>query len=163
MNVPVLLKIAPDLSEIEIEDVAEAAMQFGLDGIIVSNTTISRPASLRSNHASETGGLSGKPLFTLSTETLKAFYMLTDGKIPLIGVGGVASAHDAYMKIRAGATLVQLYTALVYKGFGVVREIQNGLIELLKRDGFTNVQQAVGADVSSPDIQNQRINLSQNP
>lgn len=150
VNIPLLLKIAPDLTEVEIEDIAEQVMHFGLDGIIITNTTISRPAALRSHHASESGGLSGKPLFDLSTETLKAFYMLTDGKIPLIGVGGVASAHDAYLKIRAGATLVQLYTALVYKGFGVVRDIQKGLIELLKRDGFSNVQQAVGADVRSP-------------
>ncbi len=150
MNVPVLLKVAPDLSEIEIEDIAEVVMAFGLDGMIVSNTTIGRPSSLRSHHAAETGGLSGKPLFQLATETLKAFYFHTEGKIPLIGVGGVSTAHDAYTKIRAGATLVQLYTALVYQGFGVVRQIQKGLVELLARDGFSHVQQAVGADVPLP-------------
>ncbi len=143
---PMLLKVAPDLTAGETEDVVEMVLQFGVDGIIVSNTTVSRPVSLMSNYAAQTGGLSGKPLFSLSTEMLRNFYTLTGGKLPLIGVGGIASAHDAYMKIRAGASLVQLYTALVYQGFGVVREIQVGLAELLKRDGLTHVGQAVGVD-----------------
>jgi dihydroorotate dehydrogenase len=147
MSVPLLLKVAPDLNDQDIEDIAEISMQFGLDGIIVSNTTITRPASLRSEHASQAGGLSGKPLFELANDALKSFYTVTGGRIPLVGVGGVATAHDAYMKIRAGATLLQLYTALVYKGFGVVREIQTGLIELLARDGYRHVSEAVGADI----------------
>ena len=145
-SVPLLLKVAPDLSENEIEAIAETVLEYGIDGIIISNTTTSRPATLKSRHAHETGGLSGKPLLALSTETLTSFYTLTDGKIPLVGVGGIASAEDVYRKIRAGATLVQLYTALVYQGFGVVHKIQTGLIALLKRDGFENVQQAVGVD-----------------
>ena len=145
-NVPLLLKIAPDLNVEEIEAIAETVLRYGVDGIIVSNTTISRPPMLASRSAAQTGGLSGKPLFSLSTETLKSFYAVIGDRIPLIGVGGVSSAQDAYTKIRAGASLVQLYTALVYQGFRVVREIQTGLVELLKRDGFANVQQAVGID-----------------
>ena len=145
MNVPLLLKIAPDLNETEIEAIAETVLRYGIDGIIISNTTVSRPA-LISHNAVQTGGLSGKPLFSLSTETLKLCYAIIGDRIPLIGVGGVSSAQGAYTKIRAGASLVQLYTALVYQGFGVVRNIQVGLMELLKRDGFDNVQQAVGVD-----------------
>jgi dihydroorotate dehydrogenase len=121
-------------------------MAYGIDALMVSNTTISRPAMLKAAQAQQEGGLSGRPLFALSTETLRQFYRLTEGKLPLIGVGGIASAADAYAKIRAGASLVQLYTALVYQGFEVVRDIRVGLIELLKKDGFTQVQQAVGAD-----------------
>lgn len=144
-HVPVLLKVAPDLSAEEKESIARIVIEHALDGLIVSNTTISRPA-LKSAHAAEQGGLSGKPLFALSTEALKDFYRLTEGKIPLIGVGGIASAADAYAKIRAGATLVQLYSALVYQGFGIVGDIHAGLLQLLARDGFTHVGQAVGAD-----------------
>jgi len=145
-NVPLLLKVAPDLNGQEKEDVAEAALAYGINGLIISNTTVSRPEYVKSRHAREQGGLSGRPLFALSTQALKDFYQLTGGRIPLVGVGGIGSAEDAYAKIRAGATLVQLYTALVYQGFGVAREIQEGLAELLKRDGFSHVQQAVGVD-----------------
>jgi len=144
-RVPLLLKVAPDLTPGEREDVAQAVLAHGIDGLIVSNTTLSRP-DLKSAHSKETGGLSGRPLFTLSTESLRDFYRLTAGKIPLVGVGGISSAQDAYTKIRAGATLVQLYTALVYQGFGIVRDIQSGLDILLARDGFTHIRQAVGAD-----------------
>ena len=146
-NVPLLLKIAPDLENADLEDVAEIVLAHAMDGVIISNTTITRSAALHSASANETGGLSGKPLFALSTDRLKQFYRITGGKIPLVGVGGVSSAQDAYLKIRAGATLVQLYTALAYQGFSAVHEIQRGLAALLARDGFSHVQQAVGADV----------------
>jgi dihydroorotate dehydrogenase len=119
-----------------------------INGVIISNTTISRPESLIGKHAAQIGGLSGRPLFDLSTARLKRFYRITNGKIPLVGVGGISSAHDAYIKIRAGATLVQLYSALVYNGFGIVQDIQRGLAALLARDGFTHVGQAVGADAT---------------
>lgn len=145
-HVPLLLKVAPDLDEGEKKDIAELVLAHGFDGLIVSNTTISRPDSLQGASKGEQGGLSGKPLMALSTQTLADFYRLTEGKIPLIGVGGIASAEDAYAKIRAGATLVQLYSALVYQGFGVVRTINKGLSELLARDGFKQVADAVGAD-----------------
>ncbi len=145
-NVPVLLKVAPDLDRKEMEDIAEAALTYGVDGLIVGNTTVTRPERLRNSHRGETGGLSGRPLFALSTERLKDFYRLVGGRMPLIGAGGVFSAADAYAKIRAGATLVQLYTALVYRGFSAVRDIQTGLAKLLEKDGFANVQEAVGVD-----------------
>ncbi len=147
-RVPLLLKVAPDLTIEEKQDIADKAPQCGIDGLIISNTTVSRPSYLKSAHAAEQGGLSGKPLFDLSTEALADFYKLTRGQIPLIGVGGIASAEDAYKKIRAGATLVQLYTALVYQGFDLVRRIEDGLLECLKRDGFSHISQAVGADAA---------------
>lgn len=141
---PVLYKIAPDLNPSDKEDIAEVALAHRVDGLIVSNTTVSRPATLKSSFAAEKGGLSGKPLFALSTETLTDMYRLCGGRIPLIGVGGIASAEDAYIKIKAGASLVQLYSALVYKGFGLVRQINEGLTGLLERDGFKNITAAVG-------------------
>lgn len=145
-RVPLLLKVAPDLGHQEKEDIADKSMLHGMDGLIVGNTTLSRPISLKSWTAAEQGGLSGKPLFDLSTQVLRDFYKLTSGRMLLVGAGGIASATDAYIKIRAGATLLQLYTAIVYQGFGVVREIENGLLALLKRDGLTHISQAVGAD-----------------
>jgi len=142
--VPILLKIAPDIDNQECEDIAEAVTANGIDGIIISNTTISRPDCLRGTHRAETGGLSGAPLFLLATERLKYMYKITGGKIPIIGVGGVSSAEDAYQKILAGAALVQLYTALVYQGFALVREINAELPKLLARDGFSHISEAVG-------------------
>jgi len=144
---PLLIKIAPDLGPEELADVAEIARERGIDGIIVGNTTIARPASLKSREASEAGGLSGRPLSAQSTEVLGAVYRLTGGAIPLVGAGGVASAEDAYAKIRAGASLVQLYTALVYGGPGLVGRIKSGLAVLLRRDGFACVSDAVGSGV----------------
>lgn len=146
-RLPLMLKVAPDLGASQKEDIATSVMAHRLDGLIISNTTIARPPSLKSPLASQQGGLSGGPLFAFSTETLKDFYRLTQGKIPLIGVGGISSAEDAYQKVRAGASLVQLYTALIYQGFGLVRNIQLGLVRLLQQDGFTHIHQAVGADV----------------
>jgi dihydroorotate dehydrogenase len=143
---PLLVKIAPDLTAEERADIAAAALAVGIDGIVVSNTTVARPPGLTSKWASEAGGLSGLPLFAPSTVVLADIYRLTEGRLPLIGVGGIASAADAYAKIRAGASLVQLYTALVYQGPALLWRIKTGLAELLQRDGFAAVGDAVGAD-----------------
>lgn len=141
---PVLVKIAPDLSDEEIADIVELAMQYKIDGLIVSNTTVSRPLGLRGSYAHETGGLSGKPLFEMSNEVLAKVYKQSNGKLPLIGVGGVSSGKDAYEKIKNGASLVQFYTAIVYQGFWVAEKIKRELSELLDKDGFKNVCEAVG-------------------
>ncbi|KAH8933751.1 hypothetical protein BDL97_18G046500 [Sphagnum fallax] len=144
---PLLVKIAPDLSKQDLSDIAAVAMTLRLDGLVISNTTTSRPdAVLGLVHADETGGLSGKPLFKMSTDVLRDMYQLTRGKIPLIGCGGIASGEDAYLKIRAGATLVQLYTAFAYEGPSMLPRIKAELAACLERDGFKSVQDAVGAD-----------------
>jgi dihydroorotate dehydrogenase len=143
-RVPLLLKIAPDLSAGECSDIAEVALDAGIDGLIVANTTVARPADLVSRYAGEPGGLSGRPLFAPSTAVLADIYRLTRGRLPLIGVGGVASATDAYAKIRAGASLVQLYTALVFDGPSLVGRIKRELAELVRRDGFASIADAVG-------------------
>ncbi|WP_029006641.1 quinone-dependent dihydroorotate dehydrogenase [Azorhizobium doebereinerae] len=143
---PLLVKVAPDLDDAALEAVAEVALELGVDGIIMGNTTLSRPASLRSRDKGETGGLSGKPLFALSTERLGALYRIVRGRIPLVGVGGVSSGADAYAKIRAGADLVQIYSALVFHGPGLVPRIKADLAARLKADGFSHVAEAVGAD-----------------
>ncbi|HXU57736.1 MAG TPA: quinone-dependent dihydroorotate dehydrogenase [Verrucomicrobiae bacterium] len=143
---PLLLKIAPDLTEADKSDIAEVALAGGVDGLIVTNTTIARPAGLAGPAAQETGGLSGRPLFAPSTAVLADIYRLTGGRLPLIGVGGIASAEDAYAKIRAGASLLQLYTALVYQGPGLVERIKRGLAARLRADGFARLADAVGAD-----------------
>jgi dihydroorotate dehydrogenase len=134
---PVLLKIAPDLSLAQLDGVVSVARQRGVDGMIVSNTTISRPASLTSSFAKEGGGLSGKPLFTLSTHMLAQSYLRVDGQFPLIGVGGIDGAATARAKIEAGATLVQLYSALVYEGPGLVGRIKSGLVDSLATERTT--------------------------
>jgi dihydroorotate dehydrogenase len=144
--VPVLVKIAPDLTESDLDDIVHAAVDSKIAGIIVSNTTIDRPADLPPDLAAETGGLSGAPLFKPSTEILRRVYRLSAGAIPLIGVGGISSADDAYAKIRAGASLVQLYTGLVYQGPGLVARIKSGLAARLRADGFARIEDAVGAD-----------------
>lgn len=146
-RVPLLLKVAPDLTQVEREAIAEVVTGNEIDGLIVSNTTLARPQALQSSHCKEAGGLSGKPLMDLSTQGLAAFYRLVGGRMPLIGVGGVASAQDAYRKVRAGASLVQIYSALAYQGFGLVRSIHRELPALLKRDGYRHLRDAVGADV----------------
>jgi len=146
-NPPILLKVAPDLTMDQQEEIIAAAVTFQVDGLIVSNTTIDRDFSLQSKYASETGGLSGAPLFQKSNEVLKNFYRFTDGRIPLIGVGGIASAADAYEKIKCGASLVQIYSAFIYQGFGLVEEIKKELSELVKKDGFNNISEAVGIDI----------------
>ncbi|XP_027759148.1 dihydroorotate dehydrogenase (quinone), mitochondrial isoform X1 [Empidonax traillii] len=142
----VLVKIAPDLTAQDKRDIASVVCELGVDGLIVSNTTVSRPSSLRSRQRMEPGGLSGKPLRELSTQTIREMYCLTQGRVPIIGVGGVSSGRDALEKIRAGASLVQLYTALVYHGPPVVGAVKRELEELLREQGFKNVMDAVGAD-----------------
>ena len=146
---PMLLKIAPDLIDDEARDIAEVARAQGLSGLIISNTTIDRPASLRSYHARESGGLSGKPLMGPSTRMLKQMAIHTRRQIPLVGAGGISSAQDAYVKIRHGASLVQLYTALIYEGPWLVRRMTQDLSALLARDGFATIADAVGADLES--------------
>ena len=143
---PLLVKIAPDLDDAEKGDIAAVALAAGIDGLIIANTTLARDG-LESRHRGEAGGLSGRPLFARSTALLADMYRLTEGRIPLIGVGGVASGADAYAKIRAGASLVQLYTALVYQGPGLIGRIKAELAECLAADGYDHVADAVGADV----------------
>jgi dihydroorotate dehydrogenase len=142
-RVPVFLKIAPDLTEAEIAEIAQVAGIVGIDAIVATNTTLSREG-LRSRHSSEAGGLSGAPLFEKSTAVLARMHAETAGAIPLIGVGGIGSGEQAYAKIRAGASAVQLYTALVYGGISLVARIVRELDGLLERDGFANVADAVG-------------------
>jgi dihydroorotate dehydrogenase len=151
-RVPLLVKISPDLTPKEREDIATIALDAGIDGLIVSNTTVDRPAGLVSRYATEAGGLSGRPLFAASTSLLADMYRLTQGGLPMIGVGGVASGADAYQKIRSGACLVQLYTALVFMGPSLVTDIKKELAELLQAEGFTSVAEAVGAAARSRSI-----------
>jgi len=143
-RVPLLVKIAPDLTSEECGDIAQVALDSGIDGLIVSNTTVERPPGLLGRHAHEAGGLSGRPLFAPSTALLAEMYRLTQARLPLIGVGGISSAEEAYAKIRAGASLVQLYTALVFRGPDLVGQIKSGLACLLRRDGFVSITEAVG-------------------
>ncbi len=145
-NVPLLLKIAPDLDEQALRDVVAVALDAGIDGLIISNTTIGGRENLRSRHRGEQGGLSGRPLFKPSTQILRDAYRLAEGKLVLIGVGGVASGADAYAKIRAGASLVQLYTAMTFAGPDLAAMIVVELGELLEKDGLASVQKAVGID-----------------
>jgi dihydroorotate dehydrogenase len=144
-RMPVFLKIAPDLDEGALGDIAEVCLRRGVDGIVATNTTLAREG-LRSAHAAETGGLSGAPLFRRSTEVLASLYRLTGGAVPLIGAGGIASADDAFAKIRAGASAVQLYTALIFGGISLGARIAQGLDRLLAQSGVGTVAEAVGAD-----------------
>jgi len=143
---PLLVKIAPDLTAEDKADIAAVSLSMGIAGLIATNTTIARPAELRGAARGEAGGLSGRPLFAPSTAVLGDLYRLTEGRIPLIGVGGVASGADAYRKIRAGASLVQLYTGLIYGGPALVPRMKAELARLLRQDGFDSVAAAVGAD-----------------
>lgn len=143
---PVLVKIAPDLTAQDKQDIADVVTELGVDGLMVSNTTVSRAETLQDPHKSEVGGLSGQPLKELATNTVREMYNLTKGKVPIVGIGGVASGQDAMDKIRAGASLVQLYTALTYQGPPVVTKIKRELEQLLKEQGFSSVSEAVGAD-----------------
>jgi dihydroorotate dehydrogenase len=142
---PLLVKIAPDLTVEDKQDIAAMALEQVVDGLIISNTTIERPDSLQEPARTEGGGLSGAPLFELSTAVLGDMYKLTEGRITLIGVGGVSSGADAYAKIRAGASLVQLYSAMALKGPGLIGDVKAGLAKRLKVDGFARVTDAVGA------------------
>ncbi|MGZ8362349.1 MAG: quinone-dependent dihydroorotate dehydrogenase [Caulobacteraceae bacterium] len=143
---PLFLKVAPDLDETAITDICEAALAHGLSGLIVSNTTVTRPDTLKSRHCTETGGLSGAPLMVPSTEILRRFHQRLQSRLVLIGAGGIASGADAYAKLRAGASAVQLYSALVYEGLGLVTRIKLDLAARLAADGFASVAEASGAD-----------------
>lgn len=142
---PIFLKVAPDLEPADIDAIARIALDKQLGALVVSNTTISRPA-LRSHHADETGGLSGAPLRALALERLRTFRKATGGAIPLVGVGGIATAEHAWERIRAGASLVQLYSAMVYEGPGLGARIVRGLDALMRRDGFASIAEAVGSE-----------------
>jgi len=142
---PLLVKLSPDLPAPAVEDALDLVEEFDMDGVVAVNTTTERPASLSSPYASEDGGLSGRPIEDDATGLVRFVAERVD--VPVVGVGGVSDAAGAYAKIRAGADLVQLYTALVYEGPTVARDINAGLLELLERDGFDSVRDAVGADL----------------
>ena len=146
-SVPIFLKVAPDIDVTQIDRIVEQARTYGMNAIIVSNTTLDRPETLRSSDAAETGGLSGQPLFEKSTRILRDFADAANGRIDLIGVGGISNGAQAYAKIRAGAKAVQLYSALVYHGPQLVADICADLEDRLKADGFGSVSQAVGVDI----------------
>jgi dihydroorotate dehydrogenase len=141
--IPIFLKIAPDLTPDDLAQIAEVALASGLSGIIATNTTLSREG-LKSANKGEAGGLSGAPLFEKSTRVLAQLSHLTNGRLPLIGVGGISTPEQAYEKIRAGASAVQLYSAMVYQGISLIPQIAKGLDALLARDGFANVAAAIG-------------------
>ncbi|ETN70857.1 dihydroorotate oxidase [Necator americanus] len=144
----VLLKIPPDLTEEEKKNIAKIILdsKYGIDALVVSSATTNRPNTLKSENKAEAGELSGAPLRHISTECVREMYRLTEGRVPIVGCGGVLSGADAYEKIRAGASVVQLYSAIAFYGFPVVGKMKRELVELLLRDGYTNVSQAVGAD-----------------
>ncbi|HBF55168.1 MAG TPA: dihydroorotate dehydrogenase (quinone), partial [Afipia sp.] len=147
---PLLLKIAPDLTLQELDDVVHIARSRRVDGMIVANTTLARPASLREQaRAKEQGGLSGRPLLRLSTRMVAETYVRAEGAFPLIGVGGIDSGGAALMKIRAGATLIQLYSSLIYKGLGLVEDIKADLVSTLRRTSRDSLSEIVGADAAT--------------
>lgn len=141
---PLLVKLAPDLTPEQQQELAETALETRIDGLILTNTTLVRPEGLDPAFAQQAGGLSGQPLTRASTDIIRNFYRLTEGKIPIIGVGGVASGRQVYDKIKAGASLVQLYTGLVYEGPGLINSINQELLALLRADGYNRIHQAVG-------------------
>lgn len=142
---PIFLKVAPDLEPADIDAISRIALERKLGALIVSNTTISRP-SLRSRHSGESGGLSGAPLRALALERLRDFRKATGGQIPLVGVGGISSAEDAWERVRAGASLIQIYSAMVFRGPSLGSEIASGIGKLMKREGFTRLADAVGSE-----------------
>jgi len=146
---PVLLKIAPDLSLSDLDDVVGIARSRRVDGMIVGNTTVMRPASLRDAEAKESGGLSGRPLFALATRMLAETYVRVEGVFPLIGAGGIDSGKTALAKIRAGATLIQIYSGLVFRGLGLLTEIKRALLTALERDRQDSLKDYVGTDAAS--------------
>lgn len=145
LDKPVYLKLSPDYDRNQLKEIISVSLQDGVDGFIATNSTTSRPTSSNPIYQ-EKGGLTGPFLFSISTRVLAQVYSLTEGKVPLIGVGGISSAVDAYTKIKAGASALQLYTALCYQGTGVIKEIGMGLSHLLENDGYSNVIEAVGTD-----------------
>ncbi len=143
---PIFVKLAPDLDDDQVKDIADVLLSLKIDGVILTNTTLYRPEELPEEFRSQKGGLSGAPLTDLSTAMIRRFYTLTNGRIPIIGAGGISSGEDAYAKIRAGASLVQLYSGLIFHGPGLIRKINLDLLELLRSDGFSHITEAVGAD-----------------
>lgn len=144
---PILLKVAPDMADEQMHDIVQLAISQGLSGIIATNTTISREGLKNETFRGESGGLSGKPLAERSTRWIKEIYEEVGDRLPIIGVGGIFTGDDAYEKIRAGASLIQVYTGMIYEGPGIVKKINKRLIELLERDGFANIREAVGIHV----------------
>ena len=144
---PVLIKISPDLNEDQLRDIALISLANNIDGLILTNTTAERTNKLISNYKTKVGGLSGKPLYLTSNTILKKMYNLTNGQIPLIGVGGISSGSDCYNKIKSGASLIQLYTALIYSGPILITNIKNELIDLIKTDGYKNISDVIGKSV----------------
>ena len=142
---PIFLKIAPDLTTEDITLIVNTSVKLGVNGLIVSNTTTMRPPSLLSQNCKESGGLSGRPLFSRSTQLLGEIYRLSNGCLPLIGCGGITSGADAYAKICAGASALQLYTSLVFHGPGVIKQIKRELVSMLASDGFSSIMEAVGS------------------
>ena len=146
-NTPIFFKISPDMNEEQMRDIALISLSNNIDGLIISNSTIERPSKLKSAFKNEIGGLTGKPLFLQSTLMLKKMYILTNGQIPLIGVGGISNALESYENIKAGASLIQLYPALAYQGPQIINKILLDLVNLLKTDGYNNIKEAIGKDV----------------
>jgi dihydroorotate dehydrogenase len=144
--VPLLVKLAPDLTDDEMRDIATTVVDCGIDGLVVCNTTNTRPESVLSKESLEMGGLSGEPLKDRSTECIRILYKATDGNLPIIGVGGVGSGQDAYEKLRAGASLIQIYSMMVYEGPGVVTRIRHELAELMRQNGHRHLSDIVGLD-----------------
>ena len=144
---PILVKISPDLNEDQLRDIALISLANNIDGLILTNSTTNRPDYLQSENKENFGGLSGKPLFKTSNNILKKMYNLTNGQICLIGVGGISSGSDCYEKIKSGASLTQLYTALVYSGPYLISKIKNELTDLIKTDGYKNISEVIGKSV----------------
>ncbi len=145
-NLPILLKISPDINKLELSDIIEAAINSKIDGLIISNTTIDKSMLGKIKNANQDGGLSGKPLFNLSTRLLAQAYVISEGKIPLVGVGGIANGYDAFLKIKAGASLMQLYTGLVFQGPSIAINIKKELSKLILGEGFSSIKEIVGID-----------------
>ncbi len=149
-NAPsLLIKLAPDLTEEQQKEIAETLVHAKIDGIILSNTTLDRPDSLPKEFREQTGGLSGTYVREKSTAVIRNFYKLTDGNIPIIGVGGISTAEHAYEKIKAGASLVQLYTGMIYQGPDIANQINAGLIDLLEKDGYSSIKDAIGVSANT--------------
>ncbi len=145
-HAPMFVKLAPDLTIEDMKDIANVIMDTGIEGMIVSNTTNVRPESLISKHRIESGGLSGAPIKDRSTECIRTMFKLTEGRVPIIGVGGVGSGRDAYDKLKAGATLVQVYSMMVYEGPGVVSRVRKELADIILENGYKSVEDVVGAE-----------------
>ena len=146
-KIPIFIKISPDLNDDQLRDIALISLANNIDGLIITNTTINRPNNLLSKNKNFKGGLSGKPLFQASNKILKKMYNLTNGQIILIGVGGISSGSDCYEKIKSGASLIQLYSALTFSGPSLISKIKKELVDLIKTDGYKNISDLIGKSV----------------